>query len=342
MSKYYQSGKFAYIRHSHGEKLVGGYHRDIESDSAGVISAHGGELPPGVDLRLYLNPVVDHSGAASCSVEAIATAHEYLLKRHQQKDLILSRWFIYYNARAVFGTPSPQDLEAKNLVEDIKTNPVEDMGTSFADAIASLQKYGACGADIYADQPGIINEKPPEQLYQAILPYTLELPKTVAIDLDSFKTHLAAGYPVAFGLEVFTSFGEVGEDGLVLLPDLEMESHLGSHALLAVGYSDLDEVVIARNSWGVNWGDRGYCYLPYEYFKNPDLLGNAWLLRQHQDLPPTQDHWLGGDSLFYQEDYLEEFALDEFSLEPAGEMDIFEMLEDDDYLSESELESLAE
>lgn len=329
MSKYYQSKKFAYIRHSHGEKLVGGYHRDTEPDS-GVISANGGELPPGVDLRLYLNPVVDHSGVASCSVEAIATAHEYLLKRHQQQEVILSRWFIYHNARAAIG-----DL---GDLGDLR----EDNGTSFANAIASLQKYGACGADSYADQPGIINEKPPEELYQAILPYSLELPLVVANDLASLKSHLAAGYPVAFGLEVFTSFGEVGEDGLVLLPDLEMESHLGSHALLAVGYSDLDEVVIARNSWGVNWGDRGYCYLPYEYFKNPDLLGNAWLLRQHQDLPSTQDHWLMGDSLFYQEDYLEEFALDEFSLEPAGEMDIFEMLEDDDYLSESELESLAE
>ena len=323
MSKYYQSGKFAYIRHHHGEKLVGGYHRDIEPSSA-VIPADLGELPPGVDLRVYLNPVVDHSIIASCSVEAIATAYEYLLQRHQGKEVTLSRWFIYYNARAALD------------------NLVEDSGVSLAQAIASLQKYGACGAETYADQPGIINEKPPESVYQAILSYSLELPVALAINLGSFKFYLAAGYPVAFGLEVFTSFGEVAEDGLVLLPDLEMESHLGSHALLAVGYSDIDEVVIARNSWGVNWGDRGYCYLPYEYFNHPDLLGNAWLLRQHQDLPPTQDHWLLGDSLFYQEDYLEEMVLEELALEPPGEVDILDMLEDDDYLSESELEALAE
>ena len=323
MSKYYHSGKFAYIRHSHGEKLVGGYHRDIEPSSA-VIPADLGELPPGVDLRVYLNPVVDHSIIASCSVEAIATAYEYLLQRHQGKEVTLSRWFIYYNARAALD------------------NLVEDSGVSLAQAIASLQKYGACGAETYADQPGIINEKPPESVYQAILSYSLELPVALAINLGSFKFYLAAGYPVAFGLEVFTSFGEVAEDGLVLLPDLEMESHLGSHALLAVGYSDIDEVVIARNSWGVNWGDRGYCYLPYEYFNHPDLLGNAWLLRQHQDLPPTQDHWLLGDSLFYQEDYLEEMVLEELALEPPGEVDILDMLEDDDYLSESELEALAE
>lgn len=323
MSKYYQSGKFAYIRHSHGEKLVGGYHRDLEPSST-VIPAELGELPPGVDLRVYLNPVVDHSIIASCSVEAIATAYEYLLQRHQGQEVTLSRWFIYYNARAALD------------------NLVEDSGVSFAQAIASLQKYGACGAETYADQPGIINEKPPESVYEAILPYALESSVAVVTDLSSFKFYLAVGYPVAFGLEVFTSFGEVAEDGLVLLPDLEMECHLGSHALLAVGYSDIDEVVIARNSWGVNWGDQGYCYLPYEYFNHPDLLGNGWLLRQYQDLPPTQDHWLLGDSLFYQEDYLEEMVLEELALEPPGEVDILDMLEDDDYLSESELEALAE
>lgn len=323
MSRYHQLKKFIYIRHSHGEKLVGGYHRDLEPSAEGR-PASLGELPPGVDLRRYLNPVVDHSGVASCSVEAIATAYEYLIQRHQHQEVILSRWFIYYNARTALG------------------NLVEDSGISLAQGIQSLQKYGACGAETYADQPGIINEKPPEFVYQAILPYVLELPVAVAADLGSFKFHLAAGYPVAFGLEVFASFGEVAEDGLVVLPDLEMQSHLGSHALLAVGYSDLDEVVIARNSWGVNWGDRGYCYLPYEYFNHPDLLGNGWLLRQQQDLPPIQDHWLLGDSLFYQEDYLEELALEELALEPPGEMDMLDMLADDDYLSESELEALAE
>jgi len=316
MSKYYQSEKFTYIRHTHGEKLVGGYLRDIEP-FLGITPANLGELPAGVDLRKYLSLVVDHSGVASCSVDAIASAYEYLLQRHYQIEISLSHWFIYYNARAALD------------------NPVEDMGTSLKQAIASLQKYGACGVEVYADQPGIINEKPPESVYQAILPYVLELPVAVATNLDSFKFHLAAGYPVAFGLEIFASFGDVAEDGLVVLPDLERELHLGSHALLAVGYSDLDEVVIARNAWGVHWGDRGYCYLPYEYFANPDLLGNAWLLRQHEDLPQTKDHWRSGDSLFYQDDYLEEI-----DLEPPSDEDFLDLLEEDSYLSESELDDL--
>jgi C1A family cysteine protease len=35
--------------------------------------------------------------------------------------------------------------------------------------------------------------------------------------------------------------------------------------MLCVGYSDPDRVFIVRNSWGSDWGDKGYCYIPYDY-----------------------------------------------------------------------------
>jgi C1A family cysteine protease len=43
------------------------------------------------------------------------------------------------------------------------------------------------------------------------------------------------------------------------------------HALLVAGY--IDEIgdhsghFIIRNSWGTDWGDVGYGYLPYEYVR---------------------------------------------------------------------------
>lgn len=47
------------------------------------------------------------------------------------------------------------------------------------------------------------------------------------------------------------------------------ESH-GGHAMLCVGYSDPDRVFIVRNSWGPDWGDKGYCDIPYDYLVNPN------------------------------------------------------------------------
>jgi predicted secreted protein len=42
------------------------------------------------------------------------------------------------------------------------------------------------------------------------------------------------------------------------------ESLYGGHALLAVGYDDDSQSVLARNSWGELWGLHGYCRLPFE------------------------------------------------------------------------------
>lgn len=39
--------------------------------------------------------------------------------------------------------------------------------------------------------------------------------------------------------------------------------------MLIVGYSDAEARFIVRNSWGTDWGDRGYCYIPYDYCANP-------------------------------------------------------------------------
>ncbi len=350
MSKY-QAQKFTHLRHSYGEKLVGGYQRDTDSQTPtqfkelnleqlrnsgnfakSVNADQTNDLPLGVDLRGYLSPVVDHSTTASCAVDAIVAAAAYLIKRHQQQEVSFSSWFLYYNARILSGA--------------ITESTAEDAGVNFAQAMQALQQQGLCPPDFWQDHPATINEKPPETAYQGIVPFSWEQPQKITTDLDCLKQVLAWGYPIALGFVIFESLGEVAEDGVVAFPEVDREDFLGSHALLLVGYSDIDEVVIARNTWGSNWGDRGYCYLPYEYFRQPDLLGDAWILRQHQDLPASQDHWLNGDSIFYQDEFLDELDLDladdlSSELPTDTAIDILESLEEDhDYLSASDLSDL--
>ena len=50
---------------------------------------------------------------------------------------------------------------------------------------------------------------------------------------------------------------------------------LVDHAILAVGYDDAKQQVCFRNSWNTTWGDKGYGYLPYSYFKG-GLVHDAW------------------------------------------------------------------
>lgn len=55
-----------------------------------------------------------------------------------------------------------------------------------------------------------------------------------------------------------------------------IEEFLGGHAMLVVGYDDEGGYLIVRNSWVEQWGDNGYCYLPYEYYTN-GLIVDMWV-----------------------------------------------------------------
>ena len=52
------------------------------------------------------------------------------------------------------------------------------------------------------------------------------------------------------------------------------EKEHGWHTMLCVGYSDIDKVFIVRNSLrALNGGDKGYCYIPYDYVMNEEFNG---------------------------------------------------------------------
>jgi hypothetical protein len=48
------------------------------------------------------------------------------------------------------------------------------------------------------------------------------------------------------------------------------------HAIVLIGYDDERGVWIIRNSWGSNWGDRGYGYIPYAGHPYSDLVNYVY------------------------------------------------------------------
>ena len=97
---------------------------------------------------------------------------------------------------------------------------------------------------------------------------------------------LQQNLPIIFGFLVYPSFEveEVAKTGIVPLPQ-KGEKSVGGHAVAIVGYQpssdDSDEsLFIVRNSWGEDWGDKGYCYFPESYILNPDLAFDFWVVQK--------------------------------------------------------------
>lgn len=93
------------------------------------------------------------------------------------------------------------------------------------------------------------------------------------------KNCLNQGFSFVIGFLVYPSFESpmVAKTGMVPLPKPN-EVSLGGHAITIVGYDDSKNSFYARNSWGLNWGLKGYFYIPYSYLSNPNLASDAWTI----------------------------------------------------------------
>ncbi len=95
--------------------------------------------------------------------------------------------------------------------------------------------------------------------------------------LQRLREVLAEKRPVVCGISMYESFfsAATARTGRVAIPNQQQERFLGGHAVVCVGYDESEKVLIMRNSWGSDWGDGGYFYLPYAYITN-DLVTDAW------------------------------------------------------------------
>jgi hypothetical protein len=60
--------------------------------------------------------------------------------------------------------------------------------------------------------------------------------------------------------------------------EADAASRESGHAMLLVGY-DLDAgTYIVRNSWGADWGDHGYCRMPFDAFELGVHPSSTWIL----------------------------------------------------------------
>jgi C1A family cysteine protease len=123
--------------------------------------------------------------------------------------------------------------------------------------------------------------KPPQASYDHALRHQVmkyyRIPTGLLIYM---KNCLAQGFPFVFGMAVFQSFEtqEVLKTGIMPMPG-PTEVMVGGHAVLAVGYNDVSKRLTVRNSWGPEWGMRGYFTMPYEYVQSADFVDDFWTIR---------------------------------------------------------------
>jgi len=249
-----------------------GWRRDLhdERDLMMYPAPPAAPVGKGVDLRAKCPPVYDQGQLGSCTAMAICAAFQFdEMSQGEHSAPIPSRLFLYFNERAAEGTTS------------------EDSGASIRDGFKSLAREGVCPEPMWPYCVDRFAEKPGPECYQAALAHRAVSYRRLRQELGELLRCLDDGYPFVFGILVYPSF-ETAPGGRVPMPDRKKEQLLGGHAVMIVGYSPQEKVLIGRNSWGAAWGDHGYFYLPYEYALDRTLTSDIWCVSKVSDAPAAE------------------------------------------------------
>ncbi|TAN46336.1 MAG: hypothetical protein EPN26_15325, partial [Rhodospirillales bacterium] len=99
--------------------------------------------------------------------------------------------------------------------------------------------------------------------------------------LDDVKGEIANGNPVVIAMQVTKDFEKY--ESAAPFDDLTPADN--THAMVLVGYDESKRSFRLINSWGEDWGDKGYGWLTYRAFDA--LVPEAYTVRLDEEVPPA-------------------------------------------------------
>lgn len=221
------------------------------------------------DLSLDMNIIYDQGNYGSCTANACAWSYQYI-----RRDFRPSRFFIYYNERWL------------DLLEGDNSVKIDD-GSTLEQGMKSLKRFGVVREGVYPYIPRNFWKRPNQNLYQAARNNRILEFYHVPQDIENMKRCIDSGYPFVFGIYVYTSYESTytEQTGILRYPNRRLETLLGGHAIVAVGYDDEKQYIKFANSYGRGWGDNGYGYIPYSYILDSTLTDDLWVIKRMYQKP---------------------------------------------------------
>ena len=219
-----------------------------------------------VDLREYF-PEVDQQGPLRRSAVLASTALiEYFDRRAFGRVTRRSNAFLYKVARKLLGRQG-------------------DSGVNIRSTLKALALFGIPPERYCPDDLERFDQDPDPFLYalgneyRPLIYVRLDARNAPGSQtLENIKAFLSAGLPCVIGFSV--------PESLSIDADIpwrpSYDEWIGGHVVTVVGYDDqrlrsTKGALLFRNSWGTEWGEHGYGWLPYRYIEE-QLASDCWTL----------------------------------------------------------------
>jgi C1A family cysteine protease len=246
-------------------------------EKTGIFSVHS-DLPFSMDLREYCSPVEDQGMIGSCTANACVGMLEYFENKAFGKHIDASRLFLYKTTRNI--------LQRRG-----------DFGAYIRTTMMAMVLFGVVPEKYWPYVEEDFDMEPDSfcysfaRNYQTLQYFRLDCPPNSDPSglLLKIKKNLAASLPLVFGFSVYSSYLQADQNGGKIPYPSKNEKMEGGHAVMAVGYDDgviirnsingeqTTGALLIRNSWGKQWGEGGYGWLPYAFITS-GLAIDWWCL----------------------------------------------------------------
>jgi hypothetical protein len=256
-------------------------------DKVPDVPAHGfgDDLPLQFSLKSYCPKPNDQGDVPSCVGQA--TGYGALTIMEAIRDQISTTNAITQRA-----------LSALFIYNQVKGSGC-GAGTTFKEAFDKVLKLqGDVRIQDFEGKQQDCNLKPNQQQVQKaaahrILSYQRLFDKDDRADVKVFKVKksLAAHKPVVIGMGVTNAFKDYdGKTSFFKMPD----AGGSGHAMVVIGYDDKEDCFEILNSWGENWGQKGFCKIKYADFAKHTANAYHLILPTQPSPTPNQNVALTG------------------------------------------------
>ncbi len=257
---------------------------EIEDDVNFGIS-NSGSLPASIDLSQNFPPIGNQGQYGTCVAWAVAYNH---MSYMEAKELGYTQSQMANDKSKIF---SPKDLFWA-IDNDKKGDDCN--GTGFEAAydvllsrgVASMNTvpYSSLGGCSHASTGG-----ESEAQNHVISNY-----REIKYDKATVKGYLADSRAVVFGAKLGDEFMSANDASVLNYQSFGYTGQHAYHAMILCGYDDnkgANGAFRIVNSWGTDWGDKGYLWIDQNYFSSGDFAFCAFVAQ-----PPTLNPDTNGDN----------------------------------------------
>lgn len=204
-------------------------------------------------------PIYDQGYTGTCVANGCTAAFRkkvFDLTGNYSKDF--SRLYVYWNARVIDG------------------GAIEDNGTYVRSGFKAMNKKGLALEGLWPFIESMVNTQPPVEAFDnGLLNLVVEYARVGQTE-EELKRTIYSGAVIPFGMEIYQSFDQGNWDRTSFIIPKPSGVLLGGHCMDLVGWSDKGYLV--QNSWGEEWGDGGFCHLPYD-IAHSDVCYDFWCIQ---------------------------------------------------------------